>query len=96
MAIADKPTQLSEQVLESVKAGSGFCWPANKTSVWVGALSPQAERRLQVVPAVGAECDEGMRFQNAWNLVQAPGDDVVEVVVVADADHRDEIDLTGD
>src|SRR5688500_15982173 len=58
------------------------------------SVETEGERRLEVVAGVGAERDVGLGRSDAWHLVEPVGDDRGDVLVVADPDQRDQVDLT--
>src|SRR5687767_9216677 len=72
--------------------GSAQSFPPGKTLAW----AIRAENALKIKLRVGAERDVSVRPCDAGHLRDAAGDDVGEILVLAGADHHDEVDLTGD
>ena len=57
-------------------------------------LRSDREERLEVVARVGLECDVGLGLRDAGDLGDPPRHDVGEFIVLARADHRDEVEIT--
>src|SRR5690606_1213416 len=60
------------------------------------AVQPDGERGLQVVLGVRAERDVRVRALDAGNLADPAGDDLGQVLVLPDPDHRDQVVGAGD
>src|SRR2546423_9403487 len=70
------------------------------TGVSLGAfgwlLRTDGEERFEVVARIHLERHVRVGAHDAGHLADAPGHDVGELLVLAGADHRDEVDLAGD
>ena len=81
----------------SPAAAAAACAPASALATRAGqSSSPRANACSRSCWRVRAERDVGLGAQDALDLADLVGDHVGEVVVLAHADHGDEVDLAGD
>src|SRR3954464_8803151 len=69
---------------------------ARTTVPSVGPVEADPERRLEVVPRVGAEGDVRVGLQRARDLVDPAGHHLGDLVELAHPHDRDEVDVAGD
>src|SRR5690606_29006144 len=70
--------------------------PPGSRPAGASAVQPDGERGLQVVLGVRAERDVRVRALDAGDLADPAGDDLGQVLVLPDPDHRDQVVGAGD